>query len=134
VFIDANVPMLAAGRDDPRKSGCVEFLRKVALGKVAGATSSEVFQELLHRYLTGRDVEKGLMAYDQLRRLVHEVYPVEIDDVDRARGLAEKYPGATARDLLHVAVMERHRIKRIASYDEDFDEFREVDRVDPASL
>jgi hypothetical protein len=36
-------------------------------------------------------VARGLTAYDQLRRLVQEAYPVHIDDVDRARSLAEKY-------------------------------------------
>lgn len=133
VFIDANVPMLAAGSDSPRKQDSIEFLKRVAAGKVVGVTSAEVFQELLHRYLTGHQVAKGLGAYDQLRRIVHEAHAVEIDDVDRARELAEKYHGATARDLLHVAVMERRGIKRIATYDEDFDAFEEVERVDPSS-
>jgi uncharacterized protein len=134
VFIDANIPMLAAGSDSPRKAVCLEFLKRVALGKIAGVTSAEVFQELLHRYLTGQNVAKGLAAYDQFRRLAPHTYAVQIDDIDRARSLAEKYKGATARDLLHVAVMERHGVKRIATYDEDFDAFEEVERVDPASF
>ena len=51
VFIDANVPIYAAGGDHPLKEPCARILRSVAEDPKPFLTDSEVLQELLHRYL-----------------------------------------------------------------------------------
>ena len=50
-FIDANVPIYAAGREHPYKSPCADILRMVAENPQAFITDAEVLQELVHRYL-----------------------------------------------------------------------------------
>ena len=55
VFIDANVPIYAAGREHPYKGPCTRILRLVAEQPQSFVTDSEILQELMHRYLaTGR--------------------------------------------------------------------------------
>lgn len=131
VFLDANVPMYAGGAASPQKADCVAFIRKVAAGGIAGVTSAEVLQEILHRYLHLKRPELARQVYDAFRNVAHEVFAVEVEDLDSARQLMDKYPKAKARDLVHVAVMIRRGITVLASYDADFDEFDEVQRITP---
>lgn len=51
IFLDANVPIYAAGRPHALKEPCVEVLTRVAERPQAFITDAEVLQELLHRYL-----------------------------------------------------------------------------------
>ena len=51
VFIDANVPIYAAGGDHPYKEPCARILRMAAEEPQPFVTDSEVLQELMHRYL-----------------------------------------------------------------------------------
>jgi len=50
IFLDANIPMYAAGRPHPLKQPCLDVLALVALYPDAFCTDAEVFQEILHRY------------------------------------------------------------------------------------
>lgn len=52
VFIDANIPTYAAGREHPLKEPCKEVLELVAGYPGAFCTKAEVLQELLRRYLS----------------------------------------------------------------------------------
>lgn len=51
VFIDANVPIYAAGRAHPYKDPCANVLSLVAEKPLDYVTDAEVLQELAHRYL-----------------------------------------------------------------------------------
>lgn len=46
-----------------------------------------------------------------------------------ARQIAERHPGLSARDCVHLAVMEAHRVSRILSFDESFSEISGVTRL-----
>ena len=50
IFLDANIPMYAAGQPHPLKQPCLDVLALVALYPDAFCTDAEVFQEILHRY------------------------------------------------------------------------------------
>ena len=54
VFLDANVPIYAAGREHPLKAPCVRVLELAAERPYDFVTDAEVLQELLHRYLAQR--------------------------------------------------------------------------------
>ena len=64
-FIDANVPIYAAGRDHPYKEPCARILRILADDPQSFVTDSEVLQEMMHRYLAsgrwnlGREVVRA---------------------------------------------------------------------------
>jgi hypothetical protein len=49
--------------------------------------------------------------------------------VQRAKELVLAFPGLSARDSVHIAVMEAHRIRRILSFDAGFDEYAGIERV-----
>ena len=60
---------------------------------------------------------------DEQRRLevVDEVLPVDLDIVLRAREIVLGHTELTARDAIHVAVMQTHGIVEIMSFDRHFD-------------
>ena len=50
-FIDANVPIYAAGRDHPYREPCIRVLAAVNDNPEAFVANAEVFQEIMHHYL-----------------------------------------------------------------------------------
>ena len=135
VFIDANVPIYAAGGDHPYKEPCARILRMAAEQPQPFVTDSEVLQELMHRYLAsgrwalGREV---LRAFAEAMN--GRVEPVHAEDVLSASELTDSHPGVSARDLVHSAVMQRLGVVSIISADTDFDRLEGVDRLDPARV
>lgn len=95
-------------------------------------TSSEVFQELLHRRLS-RGWAVGREVFESFAELMRDrVASVLMEDVDLASRLAKIGAPASARDLLHAAVMRRLGATRIISTDRGFDSIEGVTRLDPA--
>ena len=135
VFIDANVPIYAAGRDHPYKPPCARILLMVADDPQFFATDSEVLQEIMHRYLAsgrwtlGREVVRAFAE-----AMSGRVEPVHAEDVTLAAELADRHPGVSARDLVHAAVMQRLGADHIISADTDFDRFGDIIRLDPARI
>jgi predicted nucleic acid-binding protein len=154
LFLDANVPTYAAGREHPLKGPCREVLRLAALHPRAFFTDAEVLQELLHRYLALRRWPEGKKVVLDFAALMEgSVEPVLAEDVVLACALADRHaagsPGAgrlAARDLLHAAVVLRLAERsaegsaegsgRIVSADGDFDELAGsgIRRLDPADV
>ncbi len=131
VFIDANVPMYAFGKEHPYEEPCRLILHKVGIGEIPGVTSVEVLQEILHRYLSLGRTEEGIIIARQFSEIVDEVFPVELADVQKAMELARQATGTKSRDLIHVAVMLNNGIHTIISADKHFDLFPEIRRTDP---
>ncbi len=134
-FIDANVPIYAAGRDHPHKAPCVQILSMVAHNPEAFITNAEVLQELLRRYLAtdrwtlGREVVTSFA--ELMAGRIESVYP---RDVLRAAEMANEHQGVSARGLVHAAVMRRLQIAQIISADRDFDRVPGIERRDPLRL
>ena len=51
VFIDSNIPMYVAGRPHPHREPSRGFLAAVQRNEIEACTSTEVLQEILHRYV-----------------------------------------------------------------------------------
>jgi predicted nucleic acid-binding protein len=60
---------------------------------------------------------------------VDEVLPIERRDVEAAKDIVLRYASIAARDAVHAAVMSRHGIERIMSFDRGFDALPGVERV-----
>lgn len=134
-FIDANVPIYAAGRSHPLKDPCIQVLRLVAEHPHAFVTDVEVFQELLHRYVALRLWPQGREVFKHFSDLMQDrVEAVLFEDVQRAATLADIHGELGGRDLLHAAVAQRLGVSRIISADTGFDRLQEMDRLDPAQL
>ena len=132
VFIDANVPIYAAGREHPIKEPCARILMLAAEHPRSFVTDAEVLQELLHRYLASGRWALGREIVQAFVEVMHgRIEPVYANDVDAAANLADLHPDVSARDLVHAAVMERLGADRIISADTDFDRLLRVTRLDP---
>lgn len=131
VFVDVNIPMYAAGAEHPHKLPSVRFLQRIAKGELEVVTSSEIFQEILHRYRAIGRLEEGLAIYDDFRKIVPVVLPILIEDVDAARDILAASPEVGSRDALHAAVMQRAGVRQVASFDRGFDHVKSIRRIVP---
>lgn len=134
VFIDAAVMVYAAGTDHVMRGPCGRILQREADGELAAATSTEVVQEIVHRYLSiGRpDLAIGLAS--RTMDTFAPVVPITHALMRRVPALAERYPDLAARDLVHVATCIHEGIDEIVSTDRGFDGVREIRRIDPMEL
>lgn len=132
ILIDANIFMYAAGTEHPHKEPSSRFLDQVARGSIDAAIDAEVLQEILHRYKAIRRWPEGGQVYDLARQIVPLVLPITVEILDAARALLDRYPGISARDALHAAVVRLHGARAICSYDGDFDDIEGVERIEPS--
>ncbi len=112
--------MYAAGNAAPQKSASLELLQRIQDGDVRAASSAEVLQEILQRYMAINRLKDGLTVYDLFRALPLTWLAVDPDDVDLARHLLGTHPRISSRDALHLAVMRRAKIRKIVTYDKGF--------------
>ncbi len=98
------------------------------------ATDAEVYQEILHRYGAIGRREAIQPAFEALDRIADEVFPIERRDVERAKLVLLGTRRLTARDAVHIAVMERNGIAKILSFDRGFDGYPGIERIGPQRL
>ena len=72
-----------------------------------------VLQELLHRYTAIGRRDAIAPAWDAIAGVVDVIHPIDVEDVMRARRLVASAPTLSARDAVHLAVMQRRGITRI---------------------
>ena len=121
IFVDSNIPMYLVGAPHPHKDDARRLLERFIAERTPLVTDAEVFQEILHRYtaINRRDAIKP--SFTVLLDLVDEVLSIQLTDAERARDLVLGKRKLSARDAIHVAVMERNGIKRVLSFDHGFD-------------
>jgi predicted nucleic acid-binding protein len=129
IFIDSNIPMYLIGAPHPNKDAAVRLLEQVIGRGERLVTDAEVLQEILHRYHAIRRHDAIQPAFDALLRVVDEVYPIELEDVRRARDLMAGLLSLSARDAVHVAIMQRQRVMRLLSFDAGFDQVGWLERL-----
>lgn len=129
IFVDSNVPMYLVGADHPHKSDALRLLERLVSERERLVTDAEVFQEMLHRYgaISRRDAIQP--AFDALLAVVDEVFPIGAEDVLRAKDIMATHTALSARDAIHLAVMERYEIQRIFTFDRGFDAMSGIERV-----
>jgi predicted nucleic acid-binding protein len=128
IFVDANVPMYLIGVEHPNKARSRALLETAIVTGERLVTDAEVLQEILHRYVAidRRDAIEPCIA--ALIGVVDEVFPVELEDVQRTSAIVRS-SRLTARDALHVAVMQRRDVDRILSFDQGFDIVPGITRI-----
>lgn len=129
IFVDANIPMYLVGGAHPNKALARRAIEDAVVGGEALATDTEVLQELLHRYTAIGRRDAIDPAFDAVLGIVDVVYPIETDDVHRARRLIASNAELSARDAIHLAVMQRHGIVGIITFDRGFDRLPGIERV-----
>lgn len=132
-FLDANVPIFAAGREHPLKQPCAEVLRLASDYPMAFITDAEVLQELLHHYLAVRLWVQGRVIFEEFAEIMRgRVEAIHARDVELGAKLASGYPQLESRDLIHAAIVDRLGLKYVVSADKGFDRLPNIQRLDPA--
>ncbi|MGE3842818.1 MAG: type II toxin-antitoxin system VapC family toxin [Vicinamibacterales bacterium] len=129
ILVDSNVPMYLVGADHPHKIDAQRALERCIAARERLVTDAEVLQEILHRYVAIDRRDAIQPAFDAILGVVDEVLPVDRSVVERAKAIVLESQRHSARDALHLAVMERHRITRMMSFDAGFDGIPGVERL-----
>ncbi|MGH7571547.1 MAG: type II toxin-antitoxin system VapC family toxin [Gemmatimonadota bacterium] len=129
IFIDSNVPMYLVGAPHPHKADAQRLLEAAIASGERLVSSAEVLQEILHRYIAIQRRDAIQPAFDALLGVTDEIFAVEREDVERAKKALDGMPDLSARDALHVAMMERREVRRIMSFDAAFDGVPGIERM-----
>ncbi|MDP6629990.1 MAG: type II toxin-antitoxin system VapC family toxin [Kiritimatiellia bacterium] len=129
IFIDSNIPMYLVGAPHPHKIDTQNALEKAIAAGERLVTDAEVLQEILHRYRAIDRLDAIQPAFHALLGIVDEVFPIEEQDVRAAKDILLGSHRISSRDALHVAVMYRHVITSILSFDRDFDSTPGITRI-----
>jgi uncharacterized protein len=134
VFVDTAVPMYAAGTSHALRDPSLRILQMIRRGDVDGVTSTEVVQEVVHRFLAIRRPDLARQLATDVLDLFAPVLPITHAIMRRVPELALRYPLLAARDLVHVATCVNEGIVEIISPDRGFDAVAEVHRIDPSEF
>ena len=129
IFIDSNIPMYLIGAAHPRKNDAQVIVERLIAMRERLVTDAEVLQEMLHRYTSIGRREAIFPALQTTLGLVDDVLPIDKSDVLRAGEIVRGGGPLSARDAIHIAVMERHQISSILSFDADFDSWPGLRRI-----
>ena len=129
IFIDSNVPMYIVGAAHPNKDRAMAALAQLARDGEWFVTDVEVYQEILHRYTAINRQDAIDAAFEILDGLADEILIFGIAEIRSARALLGALAGLSARDALHVAVMQNAGVSRILSFDVGFDACPGIERL-----
>lgn len=128
ILVDSNIPMYLVGAAHPHKADAQRLLEQCITERQRLVTDAEVLQEILHRYVAIDRREAIQPAFDALTGVVDEIFAVDAVVVERAKAIVLGRRRLSARDAVHVAVMEQHGIKEIMTFDAGFDAYPGIAR------
>lgn len=130
MFIDSNIFIHAALGRDKKAVSCREFLQRVQTGEQNSHCSVLVLEETLKAISLLRDEDSSVKAVSKFLRLQNlHIHPVDMDDLSVCFKFFTQ--SMDVHDSLHLAVMKKHKISTILSYDKDFDNIKGIKRVEP---
>lgn len=133
IFVDSNIPMYLVGAAHPRKIDAQRLLEQAVAEGRRLVTDAEVLQEILHRYAAIGRKDAIQPAFEAVKGVVDEIFAVEAADVDRAREILLGNLRVSARDAIHLAIMQKQSVRTIMSFDAGYDGFPGIRRL-PASV
>lgn len=121
--------MYLVGAPHAHKSDARRWLEELVSSQQRLVTDAEVLQEILHRYASIVRPDAIQPAFDALLGVVDEVFSVDQAAVERAKQIVLGHTSLSARDAVHLAVMQIHGVGRILSFDRGFDGFPGITRL-----
>ena len=129
IFVDSNIPMYLVGAPHRHKIDAQRLLEKLVGERERLVTDAEVLQEILHRYVAIDRRDAIQPAFSALLGVVDQVLSIDLAAVERAKIIVLESRQLSARDALHVAVMEQNSMTQILSFDTGFDGFPGIARL-----
>jgi uncharacterized protein len=121
--------MYLVGAPHAHKADAQRLLEKLISDRQRLVTDAEVLQEILHRYVAINRRDAIQPAFDAILRITDAVFAINRADAERAREIVLGGSKMSARDALHLAVMEENDVTRILSFDAGFDGYPGVQRI-----
>jgi hypothetical protein len=121
--------MYLVGAPHPHKGDAQRLLERLVSDRQRLVTDAEVLQEILHRYVAINRRDAIQPAYDALLGVVDKVFPLDLTIAERAKEIVLGHRQMSARDAVHLAVMEQHDIGQILTFDAGFDGFPGIVRL-----
>ena len=129
MLVDSNIPMYLVGAPHGHKVDAQRLLEKLITDRQRLVTDAEVLQEILHRYIAIDRRDAIQPAFDALLGVVDQVLAVDEAVVQRAKQIVLEYRPLSARDAVHLSVMEQNGIDHILSFDSGLDAFPNIMRL-----
>ena len=129
ILVDSNIPMYLVGAPHAHKSDARRLLERVVTERQRLVTDAEVLQEILHRYVAIDCRDAIQPAFDALLGIVDQVLAVDRAIAELAKQIVLGYRQLSARDAVHLAVMQRHGVEQIMTFDSGFDAFPGIRRL-----
>ena len=121
--------MYLIGAAHPHKTDSQQLLERCISRNERLVTDAEVLQEILHRYVAIQRRDAIQAAFETLLSIVDEVFPITQRNLQRAKEIVLGSTMLSARDALHLAVMEHNGVEKILTFDRGFDGFPGVTRI-----
>ncbi|MCK4315546.1 MAG: PIN domain-containing protein [Anaerolineae bacterium] len=145
IFMDASVLVLHLTGHPKLGPPCRDFLERCSSREIEGCTSVIAASETIHRVMVNEartsfgfatsaetinylkrhpEAVKGLRQHlavaSKIYHLGVKILPVSYKHLHRSKQVRQRY-GLLTNDSLIVAVMQRHRLRHLATHDRDFD-------------
>jgi|SRR5690348_3726884 len=121
--------MYLVGEPHRHKADAQRLLEKFINDRQRLVTDAEALQEILHRYIAIDRRDAIQPAFDALLGVVDQVLAVDEAVVQRAKQIVLGYRPLSARDAVHLSVMEQNGIDHLLSFDSGFDAFPDITRL-----
>jgi uncharacterized protein len=121
--------MYLVGASHPHKADAQRLLENLITDRQRLVTDAQVLQEILHRYAAINRRDAIQPAFSALLGVADQVLAVDLATAERAKEIVMGHRQVSARDAVHLAVMEQHGIERVLSFDSGFDGFPGITRV-----
>lgn len=121
--------MYLVGAHHPHKTDAQRLLEKLIADRQRLVTDAEVLQEILHRYVAINRRDAIQPAFDAILRITDAVFAISRVAAERAKDIVLGASKLSARDALHLAVMEENQVANILSFDAGFDGYPGVQRI-----
>lgn len=121
--------MYLVGAPHRHKADAQRLLEKLITDRQRLVTDAEALQEILHRYIAIDRRDAIQPAFDALLGVVDQVLAVDEAVLQRAKQIVLGYRPLSARDAVHLSVMEQNGIDHILSFDSGFDAFPGITRL-----
>lgn len=132
-FIDTNI-FLEIELEDKRKEDCEILFRKILNEKEKGLVSDFIVYSILIELTEKSTLKKArefLNFLDIMKNI--EIFIPDKETLFSAMKFVEKYK-LDFDDALVVSCMISNKIKKLVSFDKDFDRVKEIERIEPNQI
>lgn len=130
IFLDSGVIIALADKGDELHEAAYALVKSIVAGGESIFITSHVFDEILtytRRKIGEREAEKAMEFLLNTKKL--EIIMPELETFDSALGYFKDYKDFSFCDALSAALMKEYGIRKILSFDSDFDAVPGITRL-----